>query len=121
MYYCTATENCEYSREHEFDHWKKAPGTVVMKDLLTKARFHSNAGDWLFLFTNCILKTVNEAVVEGMCKIVHKHANPERNLSIERFAMEAVIDWNGPSTHKDFFLRFENSFLCVDGLFVTVV
>ena len=58
------------------------------------------ATGFIYLFSNCILKTINEAVVEGMCKTVHKHASSERHLGIDRFAIEAVVDWAAPTTAR---------------------
>ncbi len=63
-------------------------------------RFYSDCHDWLYLFNHCVLKTVNEAVVEGMGSVVDKHADGRRGLSQERYVMESIIDWNGPESHE---------------------
>ena len=51
------------------------------------------------------MKSLNEAVVESMGSIVNLHADPQRGLDQENYAMEAMIHWNGPgSPHCENFL-----------------
>jgi hypothetical protein len=66
-------------------------GTIIQKDIWTKPRFYSTSPDFLWLYTHCLLKTENEVVVEGMCKVIGRHADSTRGLSIVRYAMEARL------------------------------
>ena len=75
-------------------------GTEIMRVIFMEERFHKDCHDWLYIFNHCVLKTVNEAVVEGMGSIVDKHAYPKRGLSQDRYVKESIIDWNGPQTHE---------------------
>ena len=43
---------------------------------------------------------MNEAVVEGMGSIVDRHATSQRHLPQEKYVMESIIDWNGPTTNN---------------------
>ncbi len=44
--------------------------------------------------------------MEGMCKIIGRHADSTRGLSIGRYAKEARIVWNAPLKHEaDSFLK----------------
>ena len=75
-------------------------GTEIMRVIFMEERFHKDCHDWLYIFNHCVLKTVNEAVVEGMGSIVDKHADPKRGLSQDRYVKESIIDWNSPQTHE---------------------
>ena len=70
-----------------------------MKFLLLNPSFREGTCDWLFLFEHCALKTMNEAVVEGMGSIVDRHAQGQRGLSQDALVMESFIEWNGPKPH----------------------
>lgn len=53
-----------------------------------------------------LLKTGEEAVVEGMCKYIGRQADSTRGLSIGKYAMEARLVWNAPLQHEaDPFLK----------------
>lgn len=71
-----------------------------MKAVFTDKQFYSGVGGILSLIEQCVLKTHNEAVVEGMGSIVHRHADPQRHLSLEAYNMEGFIDYNGPPVLK---------------------
>lgn len=71
-------------------------GTVVGKTVLTDPRLHDCAPNFLWIYQWFVLKTANEAVVEGMCSVIAKHARPERGLAFERYAKEAMLVWNMP-------------------------
>ena len=47
-----------------------------------------------------MLKTMCEAVVEGMGSIVDKHASAKRGLSQQAMVEESYIEWNGPLRHE---------------------
>ena len=47
-----------------------------------------------------LAKTGNATVVEGMCKIIGRHADSTRGLSIGRCAIEAKLVWNAPLQHE---------------------
>jgi hypothetical protein len=42
---------------------------------------------FLWVYNHCLLKTSNEAVVEGMCKVVGKQADKGRGLGFGRYVM----------------------------------
>jgi hypothetical protein len=75
-------------------------GTIIQKAIWTKPRFYSTSPDFLWVYNHCLLKTGNEAVVEGMCKVIGRHADSTRGLSIGRYAMEARLVWNAPLQHE---------------------
>ena len=75
-------------------------GVHIMKVIFTDARFYVGCHDWLYLFNHCVLKIVNEAVVEGMGSVVDSHAIGKRGLSHDRYVKESIIDWNGPQSHE---------------------
>jgi hypothetical protein len=80
--------------------WKDASGTVIMKFMFTSDVFSNGVEDWLYMFNHCALKSMNEAVVEGMGCIVDQHAAPERHLSMETYSKEAMIHYNAPMVHE---------------------
>lgn len=73
-----------------------ASSRVIVADLFTKSDLYTGIHDLLYLLNHCILKTINEAVVESMGCCVDVHASGKRGLSAEKYSMEAVIDRNGP-------------------------
>ena len=64
-------------------------GTVIQKDIWTKPRLSSQSPAFLWVYNHCLLKTVNEAVVEGMCKFISQQADSVRGLSFQRYAKVA--------------------------------
>ena len=60
-------------------------GTIIQKHLWTKPRFYSQCPAYLWVYNHCILKTTNEAVVEGMCKFISNQADSTRGLSFQRY------------------------------------
>lgn len=48
------------------------------------------------MYQMCILKHGCEAVVEGMCGIIDKHAVGERGLAIEHYGWEGIVHYNLP-------------------------
>ena len=54
-------------------------------------------GIFLHFYQMCALKSMNEAVVEGMCKVVDLHASGNRALLLERYAYESIIHYNMPT------------------------
>ena len=78
----------------------KLSGTDITPVMFTNVAFQKGVEDWLYVFQHCALKTCNEAVVEGMGCIVDQHATPGRHLSMEAYAKEAIIDYNGPLLHE---------------------
>ena len=79
---------------------KARSGTIIQKDVWTTPRLHSSSPAFLWVYNHCILKTGNEAVVEGMCKFIARQADSERGLSMGRYAKEARIVWNVPLQHE---------------------
>jgi hypothetical protein len=75
-------------------------GTVIQRDVLTKERFFRDSPSYLFMYHHAVLKISNEAVVEGMCSVVHRHASTARGLSFKAYAEESIIVWNAPVAHK---------------------
>ena len=71
-----------------------------MKELFTTPELREGVQEWLQLFNLCVLKTQNEAVVEGMGSTVDKHAKGQRHLNQENYASETFVDYNGPESHE---------------------
>jgi hypothetical protein len=44
------------------------------------------------MYIHYVLKLCNEAVVEGMCSVVAKHAHGTRGLIFDMYAKESIID-----------------------------
>ena len=61
--------------------WPPKTGVLIMEDLFTEESLYKDIPDVLYLFTHCVLKTSNEAVVEGHGNIGDQHAAPGRHLS----------------------------------------
>ena len=81
-------------------------GTIIQKDIWTTASLHSSSPAFLWVYNHVLLKTGNEVVVEGMCKVIGRQADSTRGLSIGRYAKEARIVWNAPLQHEaDHFLK----------------
>ena len=110
-----AAAKCLYGRIHETvttstelaRKWKKASGTVIQKDVLTQAALYEGCQPFLHMYQACALKINCEAVVEGMCSVVDKHAVGQRGCDIKRYAWESILDWNSPAPHlaDDFLLE----------------
>ena len=66
-------------------------GTKIQKDIWTKPSLHSSSPVFLRDYNHVLLKTGNEAVVEGMCKVVGRQADSTRGLSIGRYAKEVRL------------------------------
>ena len=90
---------------------------MVVRELLTNAGYYRGCHDFMYLLSHCILKTVNEAVVESMGMVVDVHADPRRHLSSEKYVEEAVVHRNGPPLAQadpmikaalDFWFKFHN-------------
>jgi hypothetical protein len=75
-------------------------GTIIQKDIWTTASLHSSSPAFLWVYNHVMLKTGNEAVVEGMCKVIGRQADSTRGLSIGRYAKEARLVWNVPLQHE---------------------
>ncbi len=80
-------------------------GTIIQKEIWTKPHLYSSSPDFLWVYNNCLLKTGSEAIVEGMYKVIGRHADSTRGLYVKRYAMEAKLAWNAPLQHE------ANSFL----------
>jgi hypothetical protein len=61
-------------------------GTVIQKDIWTMPRLSSQSPAFLWVYNHVLLKTANEAVVEGMCKFISQQADSVRGLSFKRCA-----------------------------------
>ena len=59
-------------------------GTTIQKDVWTMPHLSSKSPSFLWFYNHCLLKTANEAVVEGMCKVVGKQADKGRGLHFGR-------------------------------------
>ena len=71
----------------------------------TRQSFFTSPGlydgcDFLHLFKHMACKTSNEAVVEGMGSVWDAAASPNRHLSFEVGAREAVVCYSGPPAHR---------------------
>ena len=77
--------------------WRNAhSGTVIMKDVFTSEKLYVDVDAYLYIFQHCACKTMCEAVIEGMGGVWDKCAKPERHLSFEESAREAVLAWSAP-------------------------
>jgi hypothetical protein len=65
-------------------------GTIIQKDIWTKPRLSSQSPAFLWVYNHCLLKTANEAVVEGMCKFISQQADTVRGLSFQRYAKKGI-------------------------------
>ena len=98
-----ATVISSIERQHN---WERVSGTVIQRDILTQAALYEGCQPFLHMYQACALKINCEAVVEGMCSIVDKHAVGQRGCDIKRYAWESILDWNSPASHlADDFLR----------------
>jgi hypothetical protein len=59
-------------------------GTTIQKDVWTMPALSSKIPSFLWFYNHCLLKTANEAVVEGKCKVVGKQADKGRGLGFGR-------------------------------------
>jgi hypothetical protein len=75
-------------------------GTVIQEEVMTAKRMYQDCPDYIYMYQHCALKTMNEAVVEGMCSVVSRHATGVRGLSFNKYGMESIIVWNAPIPHK---------------------
>eukprot|EP00951_Prasinocladus_malaysianus_P017610 scaffold139047_cov32-Prasinocladus_malaysianus.AAC.2 len=81
-------------------------GALIQQQILTKSQFIDGCKNYLWVYEFMVLKIANEAVVEGMCSTIAKHASPERGLSFEKYAREAMLHWNMPTQNEaDDFLK----------------
>jgi len=62
-------------------------GTLIKKDIRTLPRLSSQRPSFLWVYNDCMLKTANEAVVEGMCKFISKQADSFRGLSFKSYGI----------------------------------
>ena len=60
-------------------------GTVLQKDVWTRPHLSSECHAFLWVYNHVLLKTCNEAVVEGMCKFISRQADFVRGLDFERY------------------------------------
>lgn len=72
-------------------------GTEIQKQVLTDRKLYVGCENVLHFYQMCALKSMNEAVVEGMCKVVDQHAGGNRGLSLERYAYESILHYNMPA------------------------
>ena len=62
-------------------------GTSIQADIWTSPSLHATSPAFLWVYNHVLLKTANEAIVEGICKGVSKHADSIRGLSFARYAV----------------------------------
>jgi hypothetical protein len=55
------------------------------RHIWTSPSLHADCPAFLWVYNHVLLKTANEAVVEGMCKGVSKHADSISGLSFARY------------------------------------
>ena len=96
---CAANEG-PYKHNFIADHGNPYYGTKIMKLIFIEPCFYDGIADWLYLFEHFALKSVSEAVVEGMGSKVDKFCDARRHLGIDGYAKGAMILWNAPVTHK---------------------
>jgi hypothetical protein len=80
-------------------------GTVIQKCVLTEEKRYKGAIPYLFIYMLAVLNIANEAVVEGMCGFVDKHAIGKRGLNFENYAFESIVHYNMPAqAHSNDFI-----------------
>ena len=82
-----------------------------MRSVFTMPRFYSGCHGYLHLFAHCALKTMNEAVVEGMGGVWDRAAEAGRHLSFEASVEEAVLAWSAPQPYHVEAVSFINDSL----------
>ena len=97
--YLTMTSRLAKTKSHTWFHKDGTikSGTVILADLLTKADLYIGCECVVWLIANCALKSLNEAVVEGMGCILDRHGSDARNLGQVKISREAVVHYNGPT------------------------
>ena len=87
---------------HEFhnDDFSVVSGTVIQKVVHTRTKYSADIAPFLHLYQLCVLKIANEAVVEGMCSIVDRHAEGQRGLHMEHYKWEGIVHWMMPAQDK---------------------
>ena len=93
------------------ERWRGASGTVIMHDVLTDPRFYTGCHRVLHLFAHCAMKTMNEAVVEGMGGVWDRAASSGRHLSFDESVAEAVVAWSAPQPYHAEAVPFINESL----------
>jgi len=88
-----------FHNDSKYSHWKDASGTVIMKDVFTDVRFYDRVDSFLYLFQHMALKSMCEAVIEGMGGMWDRCATDGRHPGFETGAEEAVIAWNAPQPY----------------------
>mmetsp|Transcript_13174 Transcript_13174/g.34089 ORF Transcript_13174/g.34089 Transcript_13174/m.34089 type:complete len:222 (-) Transcript_13174:129-794(-) len=71
-------------------------GTVIQAEIMTDPAFYKLCPGFMYMYVHCVLKICNEAVVEGMCSVVAKHATGTRGLIFDMYAKESIVDYNAP-------------------------
>jgi hypothetical protein len=87
--------------------------TAIMADVYKHPKFYEVCPNFLYLYQHCALKSVPEAVVEGMGSVWDRCATPGRHLTFEAGVQEAVICWNAPKPHMDACIPFLDRALLV--------
>ena len=90
-----AARDLPYSKQ-----WKGASGTVLMRDVFTNRRFYADCDAYLYLFQQIALKTMCEAVVEGMGGVWDAAADPRRHPEFKTGVAEAVVAWYAPWPYR---------------------
>ena len=85
---------------HDKNKKVRVSGTVIQQEIFTNPVIHGCCPNFLHLYQMCALKSMNEAVVEGMCKVVDTHAIGGRGLDLKRYAYESIIHYNMPAINE---------------------
>jgi hypothetical protein len=73
---------------------------AMMEHMFTESGFFTGVHDWLYLFNHMVLKTMNEAVIEGQGKFMNMHGTSVRNPTHTTLVMEAMLHYQGPHPAK---------------------
>jgi hypothetical protein len=80
-------------------------GVDIQRRVMTKRKWYDGASAFLFIYMMVVLRIANEAVVEGMCGCVDKHAIGQRGLRFEMYACESIVHFNmHAQSHSDSFI-----------------
>ena len=95
-------------RERGLAHGKLLSSRVLLFVNEYLPRFYDGCQRYLHLWLNCALKTLNEAVVEGMGGVWDRSSPDARHCAFEQSVKEAVVAWNGPRPYHQEAVPFIN-------------
>lgn len=74
-------------------------GVVIRKSLFVTESLREGIGAFLHFYSHGVLKSKNEAVIEGMGSVLAVHTEGGRHLGNNKYPKETFISYNGPPLH----------------------